>query len=145
MQTKWSYEDTICPDLYLILPNLEEHYARDKMGVIQAGLEIQKYLKRSAKNVPSWVFDEFKLELKRLGYYSTDSLINGSCGDNTKLLDSYLEVEENVPDWFKEYPLVLIDHDCILGNGCHVLMGAVIRNKVTIPSNTWIQANQVYE
>lgn len=39
----------------------------------------------------------------------------------------------------------LIDHDCILGNGCHVLMGAVIRNKVTIPSNTWIQANQVYE
>ena len=38
-----------------------------------------------------------------------------------------------------------IDHDCVLGNGCHILMGAVVRNEVTLPEKTWIDANQVTE
>lgn len=113
IKTKWSYENVICPNLYLILSNLEEYLIRNKTGVVQAGIEVQKFLKRDAKEVPTEIFKLFKDELNRLGYYSTDSLINGECGDNTRLLDSYLEAGTDVPDWFKEYPLVLVDRDRI--------------------------------
>ena len=41
---KWSYEEVICPNLYLILKNLEEHYIRDEKGIVKAGIEVQKYL-----------------------------------------------------------------------------------------------------
>ena len=111
VKTKWSYENVICPNLYLILPNLEEIFIRNEVGIVEAGIEVQKYLKRDAKNVPEVIFKYFNDELKRLGYYSTDSLINGQCGDNTRLLDSYTEAGIEVPDWFKEYPLVLVDRD----------------------------------
>jgi len=115
--TKWSYEDIICPNLYLILKNLEEHYIRDKNGIVMAGLEVQPFLTRKAVDIPSNVFTEFKNELNRLGYYTTDTLTNGTCGDNCMLLDSYKDADcynpEDLPDWFKETPLVLIDRDCI--------------------------------
>ena len=112
VRTKWSYEPIICPDLYIILPNLEEKFIRDKDGVVLCGLEVQKYLSRSAKNVPPENFIYFSDELRRLGYYMTDSLINGPCGDNCRLLDSYLDSSNpNPADWFKEYPLVLVDRD----------------------------------
>jgi len=114
-QSKWSYEDIICPNLYLILKNLEEHFIRDKNGVVVAGLEVQKYLKRSANHLDKEIFDNFKKELNRLGYYITDTLINGSCGDNCKLLDTYMDADcsnpENLPDSFKKNPLVLVDRD----------------------------------
>ena len=34
-----------------------------------------------------------------------------------------------------------------LGNneGCHILLGAVVRNEVTLPEKTWVGANQVAE
>lgn len=112
VRTKWSYEDIICPDLYLILPNLEEDFIRDSEGVVTSGIEVQRYLSRDAKEVPSKVFSLFREELSRLGYYTTDTLINGTCGDNCRLLDSYLDSGNiNPPDWFKEYPLVLVDRD----------------------------------
>lgn len=113
VRTKWSYENVICPNLYLILPNLEEHFIRNSIGIVEAGLEVQKFLRRDAKKVPEEVFTQFRTALKDLGYFSTDTLINGECGDNTRLLDSYLEAGIDVPDWFKEYPLVLIDRDRI--------------------------------
>lgn len=115
VRSKWSYEDIICPNLYIILDNLEEDFVRGKDGVIKAGIEVQKYLKRSANNVPSEVLTFFKEELKRLGYYTTDSLIKGKCGDNCRLLDSYKDARvydlESLPDIFKEYPMVLVDRD----------------------------------
>ncbi len=114
VRTKWSYEENLCPNLYLILPNLEENFIREDRGIVLAGIEVQKYLARSAKNIPKEIFSYFVEELKRLGYYSTDTLINGPCGDNCKLLDSYLDSGNlNPPEWFKEYPLVLIDRDRI--------------------------------
>jgi len=111
---KWSYEEVICPDLYIILDNLEEKFIRRKDGQVKAGIEVQRYLKRSAKNVPCEVIRFFYNELKKLGYYITDSLINGKCGDNCKLLDSYKDyniAEEYIPDILKQYPMVLIDRD----------------------------------
>lgn len=117
VKTKWSCEKLICPRLYLIAKNFEEDYVRDKDGIVLAGLEVQKYLTRSAKDIPSYVFDKFRAELKRFGYYSLDTLINGTCGDNCMLLDTYKDADtynpNNLPQWFKQYPLVLVDHDDI--------------------------------
>ena len=114
VNTKWSYEDIICPDLYIILPNLEEQLIRDTDGVVLAGLEVQKYLEKDAQNVPKYVFTEFITELQRLGYYTTDTLINGTCGDNCRLLNDYKESGNlKAPLWFIEYPLVLVDRDRI--------------------------------
>jgi len=117
IKMKWSYEDVICPNLYLILKNYEEIYVRDKDNIVVAGLEVQKYLTRSARDIDGYYFDLFKEELRNLGYVSKDLLINGPCGDNTMLLDSYKDADtnnpENLPDWFKECPLVLIDRDMI--------------------------------
>ena len=117
IKTKWSYEDIICPNLYLILPNLEEYLVRDEEGIVLAGFEVQKYLKRDAKNIPRYVFSDFKSELYKLGYYVNDELIDGICGDNCRLLDSYQESgKENPPEWFKDYPLVLVDRDRVYKN-----------------------------
>lgn len=111
---KHSYEEILCPDLYIILPNLEEDFVRDNKGIVLAGIEVQKYLSKDAKNVPKSVFSDFSKELNRLGYYTTDTLIGGMCGDNCRLLDHYSDAEViNPPDWFKEYPLVLVDRDLV--------------------------------
>jgi len=110
--TKWSYEEIICPDLYLILKNLEEIFIRDKNGIVVAGIEVQRYLKRDAKNIPEGTLKLFSEELSRLGYYTTDSLMDGPCGDNCRLLDDYRDSGElNPPKWFKKTPLVLVDRD----------------------------------
>lgn len=117
VRTKWSYEDIICPNLYLIAKNYEEDYIRDKHGIVVAGIEVQKYLSRPATNVPSYVFTNFSKELQRFGYYSMDTLINGVCGDNCMLLDSYKDADVNphtkLPNWFIQYPMVLVDRDDI--------------------------------
>ncbi|MBR4177899.1 MAG: hypothetical protein IKR57_00955, partial [Bacilli bacterium] len=117
VKTKWSYEDVICPNLYLIAKNYEEIYLRDKKGIVDGGLEVQKYLTRRADNIDSKYFRYFDLALDRLGYRRTDTLTNGTCGENTMLLDTYRDADcpnpEKVPVWFRQYPLVLIDRDRI--------------------------------
>lgn len=112
---KWSYEKIICPRLYLILKNEEEKYIRNSDGVVELGLEVQKYLTKPATNIDPNIFNMWKNELDKSGYVLNDTLINGECGTNAYLLDSYLEADtknpENLPDWFKQTPLVLIDRD----------------------------------
>ena len=114
---KWSYEEELCPNLYLILKNLEEHYIRDDKGCIVAGIEVQKYLSRRDIIITDEHIKWFEQELRRLGYYVNDSLVYGSKGDNCLLLDSYMDANhpnpEELPDIFKEVPLVLVDHDMI--------------------------------
>mgnify|MGYP004536769777 CR=1 FL=1 len=117
VRSKWSYEDIICPDLYLIAKNYEEIYLRNKNGIVTGGLEVQKYLSRKADNVDPKYFGYFDLALSELGYKRTDTLTKGPCGDNTMLLDTYRDADcpnpEKVPDWFKKYPIVLVDRDRI--------------------------------
>lgn len=117
VKTKWSYEDVICPNIYLIAKNYEEIYLRDKKGIVKGGLEVQKYLTKRADNIDPKYFNNFDLALNRLGYKRTDTLTKGTCGENTMLLDSYQDADcqnpEKLPDWFKQYPLVLIDRDRI--------------------------------
>lgn len=114
---KWSFENIICPDLYLILPNLEEELIRDNQNIVQAGIEIQKYLKKDVRNVPKKIFKLYEQELSKLGYYTTDSLKGGVAGDNTRLLNNYIDSGNlNPPDWFKIYPIVLVDRDRVYEN-----------------------------
>jgi hypothetical protein len=117
VKTKWSYEDVICPNLYLIARNYEEIYLRDKKGIVYGGLEVQKYLTRKADNIDPKYFRYFDLALDRLGYRRTDTLTKGTCGENTMLLDTYRDADcpnpEKVPVWFRQYPLVLVDRDRI--------------------------------
>lgn len=113
---KWSYEDIICPNLYLILENQEEMLIRNpKDNHVSAGIEVQRYLKRDANNVPSYVFDLWEKALHDLGWWTSDSIMHGNCGDNCRMLDSYKDAytnnPEGLPDWFKEYPVVSVDRD----------------------------------
>ncbi len=39
----------------------------------------------------------------------------------------------------------LVDHHCTIGAYSHILMGAVVRNKVSLAPKTWVSANQVVE
>ena len=52
--------------------------------------------------------------LKDMGYVYLDA----SNHDNFRLLDSYqdafTENPEFLPDWFKEYPIVIVDRDAII-------------------------------
>lgn len=41
--------------------------------------------------------------------------------------------------------MACIDHDCIIGEGTHILIGAVVRNKIKVPNGTRIPANAVFE
>lgn len=117
VSSKWSYEDIICPNLFLILENLEEDYVRNQKGHIISGLEVQQYLTESARNVPYHILTSFKEALHELGWRVDDSLIKGKYGDNCMLLHSYKDADcrnpEELPDWFKEYPMVLIDRDLV--------------------------------
>lgn len=114
---KWSSEDVICPNLYLILKNLEEHYVRDEAGTVRVGIEVQKYLSKRDIIITPEYLKWFRQELERLGYYTEDTLIGGSRGDNCMLLDSYMDADhpapESLPDIFKEVPLVIVDRDMI--------------------------------
>ncbi len=118
---KWSYEDVICPNLFLIAKNFEEIYIRGGDDTVIGGLEVQQYLSRSAKELDPKLFDTFDRELDRLGYVRTDTLTKGTRGENTMLLDTYMDADyynpEFLPDWFKKHPLVLVDRDRIYPKG----------------------------
>lgn len=119
VNAKWSYEDVICPNLFLILKNLEELYIRDNDNIVITGIEVQQYLKRTTAHL---TIDEkrnlsmlFNKELKKAGYWLDDQLINGQCGENGFFLDSYKDADtknpEELPEWFKKGPIVLVDRD----------------------------------
>lgn len=112
---KWSYEDVICPNLYLILKNEEEIFKRDQNNMVVLGIEVQKYLKTPANNISLDILKLWENELEKNGYILNDTLINGSRGTNAFLLDSYLDADVKdfsiIPEWFKKTPVVLVDRD----------------------------------
>jgi hypothetical protein len=115
---KYSKANPICPNLYLIIKNLEEHYIRNKDGYVIAGIEIQKYISKKDIEITEEHLKLFETHLEYLGYYMVDSLISRLDGEmNCALLDNYKDADcndsESLPDWFKETPLVLIDRDLV--------------------------------
>ena len=101
----------------MILRNEEEKYIRDNRGIVKLGLEVQKYLKKSADNINPEILNLWRNELNKNGYILNDNLVKGECGANAYLLDSYLDADtknpEGLPLWFKKNPLVLIDRDMV--------------------------------
>lgn len=112
---KWSKNQIICPDLYLILKTYERDYVRNSSDDVIGGLEVLPFLSRSARDIPYEILLQYREELKQMKYKLTDSLIKGVNGDNAMLLDSYKDADSNdpesLPTWFKKYPLVLVDRD----------------------------------
>lgn len=121
---KWSYEPIICPNLYLVARNYEEIYLRDASNHVYGGIEVQRYL-NSASNVSQKYYEYFSSELDKIGYRINDSLTRSNGEDNVMLLNTYRDADcrnpENLPDWFKETPLVLVDRDRIYKKGAKVI------------------------
>ena len=115
IRTKWSYEDIICPNRYFIIKNLEEHYVRNDRGIVSAGLEVEQYLKRDVSDVPKYIFNYLLDAIEKSGLLWTERYRSGAWMENCRLLNSYLDADchnhNNLPDWFKEYPAVVIDRD----------------------------------
>lgn len=75
-------------------------------------------------------------------YVSKDAKIGPGCIIREKAIVSrYAELEKAVII----NAGAIIDHHCIIGEGTHCLIGAVVRNKVHVEPMTWINANQVVE
>lgn len=114
IRKKWS---SSCPNFYLILKNCDEDYVRSEEGNVIGGIEIQPFLTKSARDIPYEILVQYREELKQMKYKLTDSLIKGVNGDNAMLLDDYKHADcdnpESLPNWFKKYPLVLVDRDKI--------------------------------
>ena len=55
--------------------------------------------------------------LRQMGYYTKDVLTAKDGGANCYYLNSYLEADcdnpEELPDWFKKEPVVLVDRDLV--------------------------------
>lgn len=122
--TKWSYEDIIVPEIYLIIKDLEEEYIRNDKGIILAGLEVQQYLEHDGENVDYKSISNWFKDLDDLGYVFTDRLVHGECGCNARVLNDYHDANchnpEALPDWFKEQPLVLVDRDRVYCKGKNI-------------------------
>lgn len=114
---KWSFEDSICPDSYLVLKNLEEDMVRDSKGQVTGAVEVQKYLSRPLL-VSEWqsIFN-FQKAFQEAGYYIKDRLVDEEYGPNCRHLEDYRDADcenpEILPDWFKEDPVVLVDRDLV--------------------------------
>lgn len=115
VSTKWSYEEIICPNLYFIIKNLEETYIRNDRGIVQAGLEVEQYLKKDVSAVPRYIFDCIIEAIEKSGFIWTERYRSGAWFENCRVLNSYLDADCNkhryLPDWFKEYPVVIVDRD----------------------------------
>lgn len=116
VQLKIEKED--CPNLYLIVKNEEELYVRDDTGNIKAGIEVQRYVSPIAFSIDQRLIDSFTESLSDEGYLLDDPLVKKRSNEvNAGVLSSYLDADtdnfDDLPDWFKKDPIVLLDRDCV--------------------------------
>lgn len=114
---KWSLEDDICPSNYLVLKNLEEDIVRDEKGEVTGAIEVQRYLSKPLLVCEWQSIASFLQAFKETGYYIKDRLVDDEFGPNCRRLDSYLDADcdnpEELPEWFKKDPVVLVDRDLV--------------------------------
>ena len=116
---KWYQSKTTSVSSYLILKNIEEHYEYDAQGKITSAIEVQPYLKGKASIFKNGIIDKYKEALKAEGYACEDLLIRSMFSyQNLRYLNDYHEADcddpENLPEWFKKKPMVLIDADEVI-------------------------------
>ncbi|MDE5888935.1 MAG: hypothetical protein K2H20_02835, partial [Bacilli bacterium] len=112
---KWC--DDLCPDLYLVAKNYEEEIARGYMGMIIGALEVQKHYKVPVKSEQESLVNQFKETIEDMGYSFTDDVLGMYDSPNMFYLDDYREADcenpEELPEWFKKDPIVLVDRDYV--------------------------------
>lgn len=108
-------------DLFLIAPT-ETKIVYNKNGAVVLIIEIQEYLSRDYHNQPMKTedVDNFLEELDRQGYEIRDPLCLEKKFDNFGFLNDYHDANltgftsaEDLPEWFKERPIVLYDIDLV--------------------------------
>ena len=111
------HDDKECPNIYLVIKNLEEKYQYDDFGTITGAIEVQKYLSKPVIELEMSTVFKWCEALNDLGYRYGDILVNGPYGSNMFYLNDYHDADtndpENLPEWFKENPIVLIDRDMV--------------------------------
>ena len=114
---KWSMEDNLCPRGYLFAKNYEEVIVRKSNGEVTGAVEVQKYLTRPLSVDSSETINAYYEALKEAGYYTKDVLTATEGGAYCYYLDTYLDADcddpEQLPDWFKQNPVVLVDRDLV--------------------------------
>lgn len=113
---KYSYEDPVCPNCYLIVKNYDEYFTRGYLGVITGAVEVEKFNSKRVEPGNEEIEARFRSALKELGYVLEDYLV-GEKLSNLHYLDDYHDADcddpEALPLWFKENPVVLIDRDLV--------------------------------
>ena len=114
---KWSMEDNLCPRGYLFAKNYEEDIVRKSNGEVTGAIEVQRYLTRPLAVDDTKVINAYHEALREAGYYTKDVLTDGNTGANCYYLSSYMDADcdnpEELPEWFKENPVVMVDRDLV--------------------------------
>lgn len=114
---KWSMEEDLCPSGYLFAKNYEEDVVRKSNGEVTGAIEVQKYLTRPLVVDDYMAIFNYQEALRNAGYYTKDVLTDREGGSNCYYLDSYMDADcddpEQLPDWFKKDPVVLVDRDLV--------------------------------
>ena len=114
---KWSMEDNLCPRGYLFAKNYEEDVVRKSNGEVTGAIEVQRYLTRPLAVDDKKVINAYHEALREAGYYTKDVLTDGNTGANCYYLSSYMDADcdnpEELPEWFKENPVVMVDRDLV--------------------------------
>ncbi len=114
---KWSMEDNICPNGYLFAKNYEEDMVRNSKGEVTGAIEVQRHLTRPLVVDDYMAIFNYQEALRGMGYYTKDVLTDREGGSNCYYLDSYLDADcddpEQLPEWFKKDPVVLVDRDLV--------------------------------
>ena len=113
---KYSYEDPVCPNCYLIAKNYAEYFVRVYLGIITGAVEVEKFSSKRVEPGNEEIETRFKSALKELGYELEDYLV-GEKLSNLYYLDDYHDADtedpEALPDDFKANPVVLVDRDLV--------------------------------
>jgi hypothetical protein len=108
--------DYPCPSNFLINKVYEEISSYDSHGNFLGRLQVQPKLLVPLLENQTDILEQYSNELRKLGYFC-DDLEPCNHTYNVYRLKSYQDADcddsENLPEWFKENPYVLVDRDCV--------------------------------
>lgn len=114
---KYSSEEEICPNSYLIAKNFAEIIKRNDYGKVTGAVEVQKFFSRKVLDTQKELLENWLNAFKEEGYILEDNLVGGIGGPNCFYLADYHDADtedpESLPEWFKKDPIVLVDRDLV--------------------------------
>lgn len=132
-------KDARCQPVIGDLASIKEHIANYSDAIVAFGnneirLRYTKELQEIGYNIP--------ILIHPTAYISPDAILDPGC-----IIRTYCVVSRYVKLGTATILNVgsLIDHDCDIGEGSHILMGAVVRNMVKLPPMSRVEPNVVVE